>query len=212
MSDFRLSESNETEEEFRSSYRQIRETSCRCCSGMGDEDWCENVCHFLIAGDPEATTDGYPTVFGLDCDVAILCWGGDIDDVTPEVYCEDCARIRARREYEVRRKAEIQYQEQAATAKHQRAEEERKKRTVRDFWISLSHLEFELQCAKLFRGLGFNAETTGRTNDGGIDILLVKDGKRGAVQCKAWAQPCGVAELRDFYGALKASESSSVSA
>jgi HJR/Mrr/RecB family endonuclease len=56
----------------------------------------------------------------------------------------------------------------------------------------------------VFRDLGFHAETTDKTNDGAVDIVLRKDGKRGAAQCKAWNHSCGVKEVREFYGAVRA--------
>jgi restriction system protein len=70
--------------------------------------------------------------------------------------------------------------------------------------MALSPLSFERHCSQLFRDLGFAAQTTPPTNDGALDIVLQKDGKRGAAQCKAGIQPCGVKVLREFYGALHA--------
>ncbi len=79
---------------------------------------------------------------------------------------------------------------------------------MREFWLSLSELEFEHHCAEVFRALGFAARTTPRTNDGGLDVILEKDGKQGAAQCKAWLAPSGVKELREFCGALYAEKMS----
>jgi hypothetical protein len=38
--------------------------------------------------------------------------------------------------------------------------------------------------AEMFRGLGYNAEVVGGANDGGIDAIAHKDGKRYYIQCK----------------------------
>jgi restriction endonuclease Mrr len=97
---------------------------------------------------------------------------------------------------------EADYEQRLRAERQKRAVEGPKRRMSSEFWSNLTELEFEVQCAELFKGLCFGAETTPRTNDGGIDILLARDGKRGAAQCKAWGKPCGVRELREFYGVV----------
>lgn len=53
---------------------------------------CPNECNYLISGDIEASGNGLPSVFGLDCDVEASSWDGDIDDVTTETFCRECAK------------------------------------------------------------------------------------------------------------------------
>jgi len=42
----------------------------------------------------------------------------------------------------------------------------------------------------------------GGTGDGGVDLILWKDGKEIIVQCKAHARPVGPGAVRDLYGAM----------
>jgi hypothetical protein len=189
--------------DFRFRYDRVHERSIVCYNSCWEDDPCTNACHFLIASDID--DDGYPPVLGLDCRVSVLCWGGDdVDNSTIEAYCADCAlaQQRARKERELKEEAEWRVCRQAA--EQLSAMQEQQKRTLSEYWLSLSGLEFEQQCAKVFRALGFAAHTTSGTNDGGLDIILEKDGRRGAAQCKAWSAPSGVKHLREFYGALHA--------
>ena len=194
---------NALEDDFRWVYQQIYERTCACYNATLEENPCSKTCHYLIAN--EITDDGFPPVYGIDCKVSVLCWGGDdIDNSTIEAYCKHCAADQERYDRVERRPREVEFQELQATKQKQLENEERQKRILRDFWLSLSAIEFENHCAKLFLDLGFTAETTAITNDGAIDFLLHKGGKRGAAQCQAWIQPCGVKELREFNGALHA--------
>jgi restriction endonuclease Mrr len=197
MSPFDLS----PEESFRHWHDDIHERSCKCYNSM-DDDPCLNTCRYLISGD----LDGHlPSVHGIDCEVSVICWGGDdIDNSTIEAYCQNCVAARKRWESEQSRRENQKYQKQREDDRQRLAIEVQRRRTLRDFWISLSGLAFEQQCSELFIRLGFAARTTPRTNDGAIDIVLQKDGRLGAAQCKAWTQCCGVKELREFYGALHA--------
>jgi restriction system protein len=49
---------------------------------------------------------------------------------------------------------------------------------------SMSGVEFEMYVAAVFRGLGYNVAMTKTTGDFGVDLVLTKDAKRTAVQCK----------------------------
>lgn len=194
-----------TEPGFRSHYgKDVRQGVMRCCSGILEDAWCKNKCHFLMAAGIEHVDDeGFFPVFGIDCDVDVLCWGGDdVENSTIETYCKECAAVRHKYRLEQEQKEEIEYQQRTETERRQHAQEEQKQRTLFDYWNNLSDILFERQCAQLFRDLGFKAETTSTTNDGGIDVVLPKDRRRGAAQCKAWCQPCGVKEVREFYGAV----------
>lgn len=66
--------------------------------------------------------------------------------------------------------------------------------------------QFELLIAEGFRRRGYQvAETGGGGPDGGIDLLLSKDGERGLVQCKHWrASSVGVEVVRELYGLMTA--------
>ena len=75
---------------------------------------------------------------------------------------------------------------------------------------NLSGVEFEQLIATLLRNLGFTAEMTKATGDGGIDIEAMLDrpivGGRYLIQCKRFAAETlvGSPTVREFYGALVA--------
>jgi restriction endonuclease Mrr len=160
---------------------------------------CPNECRYWIAGDALGD-EAKPAVCGIDCDVEILSWGGDVDDVSAETYCRECAWARHVSRLEYERKQMLRKEANA-----RRLEEEvRASRPIRETWERLSHAEFELQCAGLFRDIGYTATMTPISKDGGIDIRLRKDDRNGAAQCKCWRNPCGVKAVREFYGVVLA--------
>lgn len=64
-----------------------------------------------------------------------------------------------------------------------------------DYWRSLSGVAFEEELGKLFVMMGFSVTQTPRTGDGGVDLLVRKNGWLTVVQCKAHNKriPIGVA-------------------
>lgn len=66
--------------------------------------------------------------------------------------------------------------------------------------------QFELLVGEAFRGQGFAvAELGGAGPDGGVDLVLTKDGARYLVQCKQWrAFKVGVSVVRELYGVMAA--------
>ncbi|MBP3592862.1 MAG: restriction endonuclease [Clostridia bacterium] len=71
-----------------------------------------------------------------------------------------------------------------------------------DFWNSLDGFEFEKEIAKLYRKQGYDATVTTATADGGVDIILTKNNKRIAVQCKHHAKPIGPNAVRALQGVV----------
>jgi restriction system protein len=72
--------------------------------------------------------------------------------------------------------------------------------------------DFEVLVGEVFRRKGFTVQEnmTGGA-DGGIDLLLLKDGDRHIVQCKQWRKSkVGVSIVREMFGVLKASSAKSV--
>src|SRR5437867_4925536 len=75
---------------------------------------------------------------------------------------------------------------------------------------TFSGIDFEKLIAQLLQRMGFRAEMTKATGDGGIDIEATLDhaltGGRFLIQCKRYAPGClvGAAAVREFYGALTA--------
>lgn len=64
--------------------------------------------------------------------------------------------------------------------------------------------QFEKVVACIYRKLGYSVERRGGANpDGGIDLVIRKDGETKAVQCKQWKSwNVGVKTVREFLGAL----------
>jgi hypothetical protein len=54
-----------------------------------------------------------------------------------------------------------------------------------EYWLALSPRAFELEVARLFQALGFDAAVTGRSGDKGIDIFMQRENRDYIVQCKA---------------------------
>ncbi len=68
----------------------------------------------------------------------------------------------------------------------------------------LSWEEFERLIAWCYRQQGYDVVLTGSTNgDGGVDLLLRREGALTIVQCKQWrAWKVGAPRVRDLYGAM----------
>ncbi|QHB71821.1 restriction endonuclease [Stenotrophomonas sp. 364] len=64
--------------------------------------------------------------------------------------------------------------------------------------------DFERLVGEAYRRQGYTVEETGLGGaDGGIDLVLRRDGKRTLVQCKQWRrQQVGVSVVREMYGLL----------
>jgi hypothetical protein len=75
-------------------------------------------------------------------------------------------------------------------------------RTKTIFWNSLSGRQFEREVALLFSKMGYEVHLTPAVGDEGIDILLLKNGERIAVQCKAHKKCIGPHVARELYGAM----------
>lgn len=72
--------------------------------------------------------------------------------------------------------------------------------------------DFEVLVGEVFRRKGYSVqENMSAGADGGIDLLLLKDGEHHIVQCKQWRKSnVGVAIIREMFGVLKASSAKSV--
>jgi hypothetical protein len=69
---------------------------------------------------------------------------------------------------------------------------------------SIDWFQFEKVVAVAYRKLGFNVTRQGGANpDGGIDLIIEKDGQKTGVQCKQWKTwNVGIRAVREFLGAL----------
>jgi hypothetical protein len=74
---------------------------------------------------------------------------------------------------------------------------------------SLSPADFEELVAETYRAQGHHVQVVGGTGDHGIDLIVRSQrGETWLVQCKRYRGKIGEPIIRDFYGALKASDAS----
>jgi restriction system protein len=71
---------------------------------------------------------------------------------------------------------------------------------------AMSWHEFELLIGEAYRRRGYAvAETGGGGADGGVDLVLTRDGKKTLVQCKHWkVYSVGVSVVRELFGVMAA--------
>ena len=73
-----------------------------------------------------------------------------------------------------------------------------------NYWRNMDGYKFEREVTKLYSSLGYSTRHTGSSGDNGVDIELMKDGKRFAVQCKAHNQKIAPKVARELYGVMNA--------
>jgi len=79
----------------------------------------------------------------------------------------------------------------------------RKGRDLIKYLRTMSPGDFERYIADLFTRLGYRSAAVGGSHDGGVDVVIEKDGVKSYVQCKKYiTSRVGVSEVRDFYGSL----------
>lgn len=83
-----------------------------------------------------------------------------------------------------------------------RQREREEKRRTYEYWMEIDPYEFEREIAKVFERCGYAAKVTKGSDDGGVDIVLSKGQRRGAVQCKRHGKKVGPAVIRELYGAM----------
>jgi restriction system protein len=68
----------------------------------------------------------------------------------------------------------------------------------------LSYQEFEEYIVFLFNKLGYKSEAVGKSHDGGVDVIVEKDGVKQYIQCKKYnsRNKVNLHDVRDFYGSL----------
>lgn len=77
------------------------------------------------------------------------------------------------------------------------------KQPVKNALNGISWREFEMLVGEWFRKQGYAVTETGGVADGGIDLILNKDGETYLVQCKQWkAYKVGVNIVRELLGVM----------
>ena len=72
----------------------------------------------------------------------------------------------------------------------------------KNYWINMTGYEFEKAVAELYSKQGYSAKTTSYSGDGGVDIILIKDNSKIAVQCKHHSKPVGPNDVRALMGVV----------
>jgi len=90
----------------------------------------------------------------------------------------------------------VQYDEKLAEY------EEYKKQVSLRYWQNMTGYQFENAVANLYRKMGCEAEVTPGSGDGGVDIILKKDGLKIAVQCKHHMSLVGPNDFRALVGVV----------
>jgi len=72
------------------------------------------------------------------------------------------------------------------------------------YWLrGMKSWDFEQYVADLFSKMGYKTEKVGGGYDKGIDVIAEKNGVKHYIQCKKYiTSVVGVAEVRNFYGAI----------
>jgi len=70
----------------------------------------------------------------------------------------------------------------------------------RQWWWRLDGWQFEQEVANIFKLKGYYATVTKGSGDGGVDIILEKDGLRYIVQCKHYKKPVQPEPIRALWG------------
>ena len=96
-----------------------------------------------------------------------------------------------------------------AQERARREAEQARRRKLVEHWMSLSGPQFEQELATVYRDLGYSVKSTAGSGDGGVDLILRKDGKTIVVQCKSHQAPVGPAIARELFGAMVASRADS---
>ena len=70
----------------------------------------------------------------------------------------------------------------------------------KDYWLSLDPYEFESEVAKVFEAHDYETDVTVGSGDGGVDIIMQKDGMTTIVQCKHYQNPVPPEPIRALWG------------
>ena len=80
--------------------------------------------------------------------------------------------------------------------------EEEERRHQEDWWKNISDAEFEEEVGKWYKDKGYKVKVTKKSGDGGVDIILQKDGDTSYVQCKQWKEYVPVSIVRELFGVM----------
>lgn len=70
----------------------------------------------------------------------------------------------------------------------------------RAWWWTLDGWQFEQEVARVFRSIGYNANVTKGSGDGGVDIIITNGNYKAIVQCKHYQNPVPPEPCRALWG------------
>lgn len=70
----------------------------------------------------------------------------------------------------------------------------------RAWWWTLDGWQFEQEVARVFRSIGYNANVTKGSGDGGVDIIITNGSYKAIVQCKHYQNPVPPEPCRALWG------------
>lgn len=82
------------------------------------------------------------------------------------------------------------------------AEAKERERTQIEYWRQLSGLQFETELGQLFHRLGYKVLKTPPTGDGGVDLILHKDGLKTVIQCKRYKTKVAIGVAREMAASM----------
>lgn len=95
----------------------------------------------------------------------------------------------------------------AANALDTPAEAEARKARLRFLyeqnWRAMRDVQFEKYLSGVFVAQGYQVELTGKTRDQGVDLIIVKDGVRTAIQVKGYHNSVSNAAVQQAYSGMK---------
>ena len=68
------------------------------------------------------------------------------------------------------------------------------------WWWTLDGWQFEREVGLVFKRMGYSTKVTRGSGDGGVDIIMHKNGLKYIVQCKHYKRPLGPEAVRSLYG------------
>ena len=83
------------------------------------------------------------------------------------------------------------------------AHQKQQDRQRRQWWIELDPFVFEEEIADWYKMKGYKVILTPKSGDGGVDVILQKNGETIFVQCKHYAAQVPIGVLRELFGVMR---------
>ncbi|OGK25278.1 hypothetical protein A3A46_03545 [Candidatus Roizmanbacteria bacterium RIFCSPLOWO2_01_FULL_37_13] len=118
------------------------------------------------------------------------------------IFLKDKEEALAQRELELRKRESVHFLAKAYKQRKNTTTFKQNLSTI-DGLLNLTPIEFEKWVkTNIFEKEGWTVTETKVTGDGGIDLILSKNGEQSIAQCKRFRNTVGEPLLRDFYGTM----------